>query len=581
VVMFFSLILVSFFACNGEKKESFPADSGIKEPSTEPTWTGEFLLVHEEANTVTQEYTTVYGVFVDSQTPYWYNSLCMFFQICDEIAEDEIIEITASGRYSFEDYLPQDIGQISFNGVPLSTDLYLDNYGLEIYSNLLPLTYSPSSTYDVELPEGEFVPNGYAGNTNNPTPDIIDITSHDTMSWIQGNGFGAGLLFSERTLTLEWIPQYESFYILIHHNDYKYITKTEDDGIYELNFNDWNLSNDGTVSIFLLRMSEAEMLSGEQAIQSINLSTQALYTSLTSQDLVDNPPEWSDSCSTTTHLTPITTGYHKFGGQITTAWSNDVDTECTLSNGESNGSAGVDAWTKVRLNAGETIFAGYAVGSSNAVLYLSESCSDHDTCLDISDYGGQTKELIQYTNEDNYPKEYFLGMDLGGENAAATSLPKDYILDIWIGALSEAPIGDACSTAEVSMPLTTGSHYYKGIFDSFRNDLDSANNDWTLYGSSGPDAILPVKIEPGEKIQVNFTLEQNDAVIYLIDNCSDEVGTMVKVASDLTINGNPESYVYWNTSGEAERLYVGLDIYETPQEPHIPNDLYTLSVIIE
>ncbi|MEC7986960.1 MAG: hypothetical protein VX278_17455, partial [Myxococcota bacterium] len=68
--MFFSLILVSFFACNVEKKENFPADSGIKEPSTEPTWTGEFLLVHEEANTVTQEYTTVYGVFVDSQTPY-------------------------------------------------------------------------------------------------------------------------------------------------------------------------------------------------------------------------------------------------------------------------------------------------------------------------------------------------------------------------------------------------------------------------------------------------------------------------------------------------------------------------------
>ena len=79
--MLLSITLASFLACNGQTKDTDSSDSGIIEPSSEARWTGEFLLVHGEGNVATEEYTTVYGVFVDSQPPYWRNSLCMFFQI--------------------------------------------------------------------------------------------------------------------------------------------------------------------------------------------------------------------------------------------------------------------------------------------------------------------------------------------------------------------------------------------------------------------------------------------------------------------------------------------------------------------
>jgi len=367
----------------------------------------------------------------------------------------------------------------------------------------------------------------------------------------------------------------------VSHVDGSYIMKTADDGSYSLDFDAWGLTGDGTATITLMRMVSSSVTVNEQDMDITSLVYQNIYANLSSKEVLDNPPAVGDTCDDVAD--PVGSGEYSFGGQVTTDWNDDVNITCILDGAEeSYGSIGADGWMTVELNTNETLVASYSLGMADGVLYLTDSCSIDPDCLALSDVGGVVTETIQYTNTGD-PMTYYLGLDLWEppDGSAPTSLPQDYLLDIWIGELTGAPMVDTCDEAMAADPLVAGSYYHGGDFGTeYNNDIDT-EGEWTGYDHPGPDSLIPVTLENGQKITATFAFDENDAVLYLIPDCSGTAGVEAAAGADATLNGQSESLSYTNTTGAAETLYLGLDLWENAEAPHVPNDGYSLSIVIQ
>ena len=396
------------------------------------------------------------------------------------------------------------------------------------------------------------------------------------------------MLPSERSVELTWTADSSSeLYLRFDDGVSTYLVKTDDDGSYDIDFDLLGMTSDGFVNISMLRVVAANLEVNGQDIEVTSLVRQDVYAKLTSQEIVDNPPDLGDTCDTIGDA--ITTGEHAFGGQIDTTWNDDVNITCALGDvnqdgvvdeNDSYGSLGVDAWVAVELDSNETVAATYTLGAADGVLYITDTCSNTPNCLELSDVGGNVPEKIFYTNTGD-KATFYIGLDLWEpeDGSAPTSLPEAYLLDMWVGTMTEAPMVDTCDEATAAAPVTTGTYYHTGTFAGFNNDLDSEGA-WTGYAHVGPDSLIPVTLEDGETLEASLTFTQNDAVLYLIPDCSSASGD-VSAAADATLGGQEEAISYTNASGAAETLYIGFDLWEDTDNPHTPGDTYNVVISIK
>ena len=586
------LVLGSLVACTPDKTTD---TSGTTQPSSEPSTidtnspasepfegpvSGSFLSYHQQIDLNNPEaYASGFGMFIDPSHNYYFIGLCVFESICDDLALDEVVDASLATTYDFDSYMPYYVGDISFGGSSMTTNAFEENYGLSIYNTASDFGFTPNTGYGVELPAGDAFGDGYSGSDDITTSDNIEVTSVDpTTDYIQGSGFGGGLLPAERAVELTWTASSGSdLYLRFEGGDSTYMVKTDDDGSYTIDFDAMGITSDGFVTISMLRVVANSMEINGQDIEVTSLVRQDVFAKLTSQEIINNPPDLGDTCDDVGDA--VSTGEYAFGGEITDAWNADVNITCIVEGAEeSYGSVGVDAWVKVDLASNETLIAEYTLGVADGVFYLTNVCSTTPDCLAISDNLGTAPEKIMYTNTGD-ASTFYLGLDLWepDDGSAPTSLPEAYLLDMWIGTMSEAPMVDTCDEATAATPLTTGAHYFSGTFSGFNNDLNSEGA-WTGYEHVGPDSLIPVTLADGETIDVSFTLEQNDAVLYLIGDCSSASGEAA-AAADNPLNGQEEAFSYTNASGADETLYIGFDIWEDESTPYIPGDSY--SAIIE
>ena len=581
--MFLTTSLISLLACSGGKD---PIEEPASEPSqpedTEPTAPGleavyegpvqaAFLIDHQAAG-AGEASTAAYGVFLDSEQPYPNSILCMFYRFCEDFSGD-IVNLSEAASFDFESYLPRYVGEVSLNGSEMTTDVFYENYELRIYFSD-SLSYAAGDSFGLTLPTGEQYPSGYTSEVDIIAPADVAITSHDPAAGISGSGFGGGLLADERVIDLAWEAATDTTMLLrVVHNDIGYVTQIDDSGSYTLDFAAWGIVDEGQATVALHRIANSTVTVDEQEVQYTSMSSQFLSTNLTSLEVLDNPIDTADTCDDYSGLNSVGSGEHSFGGLVSPDWTDDVNTTCS-----EFGSVGVDAWAKIELGANETIIASYRLGQGDAVLYLTQNCGDEE-CLAFSDLVAPAVETIQYTNDTGGWSSFALGLDLFEENGIETVLPDDYLLDIWIGELAEAPLVDTCAEANGAVSTTTGSHYFGGNFSAdFNHDIDTAANSWTAYDSLGPDGLMPVTLAAGETISASLTFVENDAVLYLLPDCA---GTEAADAADDTVNGQAEEISYTNESGGEETLYLGVDMWENADYPHVPNDSYTLSVTIQ
>lgn len=594
-ILLIPFILGSLVACTSDKTKntsettepsSEPSTIDTNSPSSEPfegPVSGSFLSYYQQVDLNNPEsYASGFAMFIDPGHSYHFISLCVFESICDDLSLDEVIDVNLTTMYDFESYMPYYVGDISFGGSSMSTSVFEENYGLSIYNTASDFGFAPETGYGVELPEGDAFGSGYSGTADVTTSASIELTSVDpAVDFISGTGFGGGLLPSERSVELTWTASSGSeLYLRVDDGINSYIVKTEDDGSYTIDFDALGMTSDGFVSISMLRIVAESLDVNGQDIEVTSLVRQDVFAYLTSQEVVNNPPtDLGDTCDDIGDA--VSTGEYAFGGEITSSWNDDVNITCILPGAEESfGSIGADAWVKIDLNTNETLVANYSLGRADGVLYLTDSCSTTPDCLSLSDEVGNVPETVIYTNTGD-SASFYLGLDLweSPDGSTPTSLPEAYLLDIWIGTISEAPMVDTCDEAIAANPLTTGTYYYSGSFTGFNNDLDSEGA-WTGYEHIGPDSLIPVTIAAGETIEVSFTLEENDAVLYLIDDCSSADGE-ASAASDNTLNGQEEAFSYTNTSGAPETLYIGFDLWESSDAPAVDNDGYFAIISIK
>ncbi len=130
-----------------------------------------------------------------------------------------------------------------------------------------------------------------------------------------------------------------------------------------------------------------------------------------------------------------------------------------------------------------------------------------------------------------------------------------------------------CEEAEVMDVVRPGT-YYGDI-----SDLGSDNNPGafgcTGYSASGPDGLLKVGLEPNQYVEFVYQLPQDDASVYLAEDCY-RAGATCLVGSDGT-GTDAEVLSYYNESDERQTLYLVLDSVKFPGLPAV-TDLFTLDV---
>jgi hypothetical protein len=118
---------------------------------------------------------------------------------------------------------------------------------------------------------------------------------------------------------------------------------------------------------------------------------------------------------------------------------------------------------------------------------------------------------------------------------------------------------DDCAAAEAAPGVSPGN--YTGDLYEASPDLDPGTGGCTGFQARGPDAVVPIDLLAEELLTVNYQLLADDASLYLVTDCTDEVGTCL-VGSDVSQNGGAvEQAVYLNATGGPQRVYAVLDSF--------------------
>ncbi len=120
---------------------------------------------------------------------------------------------------------------------------------------------------------------------------------------------------------------------------------------------------------------------------------------------------------------------------------------------------------------------------------------------------------------------------------------------------------DTCTAAEAADALLDG--HYGGSFVGFGADLDPGATGCTGANASVADAILPIEVQPDEKLVVDYLLFDDDASVYLLSDCNDVLTCVAGADEHVAVNAaGEESVEYVNTTGKPVRLYLVLDGFD-------------------
>ena len=128
------------------------------------------------------------------------------------------------------------------------------------------------------------------------------------------------------------------------------------------------------------------------------------------------------------------------------------------------------------------------------------------------------------------------------------------------------PDGNTCDNPI----LLEGVLGYSGTFDFYTNNfIPGADSDssCTGYTADGPDIVFEVLLEPGQTLDVTYTVFDADASLYIVSECLNEGEPPVDHSAvclagvDDTLVNRPERISFTNSEPTVQIVYVILDVY--------------------
>jgi hypothetical protein len=127
--------------------------------------------------------------------------------------------------------------------------------------------------------------------------------------------------------------------------------------------------------------------------------------------------------------------------------------------------------------------------------------------------------------------------------------------------LTSSNLYDDCAEAEGAPFITSGLYF--GDLSSYRNDYTNLpgrqGNPCMDFDTNGPDAVLPVRLQPDELLQVEYLQRNEDAAIYLVDSLCEGPEPVCLLGVDEKLRRAQESLAYRNNTGAPLDLWLILD----------------------
>ncbi len=144
--------------------------------------------------------------------------------------------------------------------------------------------------------------------------------------------------------------------------------------------------------------------------------------------------------------------------------------------------------------------------------------------------------------------------------------------------LTSANLYDDCAEAEGAPFITSGRYF--GDLASYRNDYVNLpgrqGNPCMAINTNGPDAVLPVRLQPDELLQVEYLQRNEDAALYLVDSLCESSTPVCLQGVDEKLRRAQESLAYRNNTGAPLDLWLILDSIT----PNV-TDLFELNIGLE
>lgn len=150
---------------------------------------------------------------------------------------------------------------------------------------------------------------------------------------------------------------------------------------------------------------------------------------------------------------------------------------------------------------------------------------------------------------------------------------------IQVGLRERLNAADECAQAQGAVPLLPGEFW--GYNGEPRFDADYTATTTCLdpgfsnaySGSSGPDGIFRVEVEPRHQVTFDYNLLTENASVYLVDDCNNTLTTCVD-GSDLSPDPDGHEYVsFFNADDDTRTLYLVLDGAEAGKESYYTLDM--------
>ena len=211
------------------------------------------------------------------------------------------------------------------------------------------------------------------------------------------------------------------------------------------------------------------------------------------------------------------------------------------------------------------------VTTTESRLYLLEDDGAFDIYLDelgLFDFEGVTLALGRWS-------EAILETPSGTVTARVQSDQYLFGFHREVGDRTELIPPDRCQDALEASPIESGSYW--GDMRTFRNNLNPGDFGCTGFNAGGEDGILPISLEPQEYLEVTYQLPQDDASLYLVEDCT-QANTCI-VGVDDNIGSSEELLAWYNDSSETQEMFLVIDAFQYPLTPAM-TDVFYLDVAL-
>lgn len=207
--------------------------------------------------------------------------------------------------------------------------------------------------------------------------------------------------------------------------------------------------------------------------------------------------------------------------------------------------AGSDVLLPVHVPAGDVL---HARADAPVALYALEDCVDERTCV----AGAARFAPLAWTNTTSDPMDLALVVD---QPSGSPPLgPVDLQVDV------VTPIDTlATDCTSLAAPLATGVHDIRTQLTGSGLDLAAPGPSCTYANSAGPDGVLAVRLQPGERLDAHLD-HAREGVLALLHTCA----APQSWATCADEPGADEHLSYENTSSNVEDLALWVDTWQPP-----------------